>query len=242
VLVTALLVPNVIMYNFVTYYPHASHLGQAQVSLFSTQQLFILGSMFCTMFGHKMTNISNSNDILDISLEERTIYFLMTFLVAKIFFVVAEICEDSSTIQRVFLPLWYIFAIAAVLQIYYILYKILPFLWKQSYNGKFKSHTQMSDFLHLSTIFLFITSIVIAGIVTGRWISPSASETTTGALTSFLYIQVVLTYILTAIPGRCYLLLSKNRLFMCASRMFINRPRSLLFSQVKSKRTSWRRG
>ena len=85
-----------------------------------------------------MINTNNANDIFELSLEQCTIYFLLTFLIGRIFFLIAEIISPPNMTHDACLTLWYIFSIFGVLQIFYILFKLLPFLGKQTKNFKFK--------------------------------------------------------------------------------------------------------
>ncbi len=228
ILVSALIVPNIVFYNLLVHHSGMRDLAKVQVALFNSQLVFVLGSMFCTMFGHALVNLHNSHDLFLMATEERTVCFLTTFLVGRVFFLVAEVV-DSPVTHQACLAVWYVFAIAAALQVLYMLFKLLPFLGKQTLRLKFGSHLQMNDFLVLLAILFFLFASVVtgeappplslqrpcslslfpAGVYTGRWRNPNACHTTLNQLLAPLYIQIVLTYMLTAIPGRCYMLLGE---------------------------------
>jgi hypothetical protein len=209
VLISSLIFPNLIMYLLLYVNTHTfnAYIPQAQLSIFYAQQVLIVGSLFCTMFYHRWENISNSSERLLISIEERTVYFLLTFVIAKIL-----ICF-SVLFPATYVPLYYIAAILAVfgiLQIVAVLVSSLKFLASQTEMFHFRSHHHMSDFYHLLAVLMFVITDFALLTISQRFmdIHPGTdSERKYRILAQeFLYIQIGLTYFLTVIPGRCFYL------------------------------------
>lgn len=209
-LVGALVIPNVILYFLVAQNSSKiePYLPQIQFSIFFSQQIIIIGSLFGTMYEHRWDNVMNPNDRLNISIEERTIYFLLTATIAKVF-----ICF-SVLFSTAYQPLYVIAActsVFAVLQIIYMLIKSMQFLANQTdSNYQFNSHHHMSDFCHLMAALIFIITDFVLLITSQRLLDIDPNVTInyryTLYITEFLYIQVALTYFLTVIPSRSYLL------------------------------------
>eukprot|EP01040_Poterioochromonas_malhamensis_P018611 gene18611-21776_t len=160
------------------------------------------------MYEHRWDNVMNPNDRLNISIEERTVYFLLTATIAKVF-----ICF-SVLFSSAYQPLYVIAActsVFAVLQIIYMLIKSMRFLANQTdSNYQFNSHHHMSDFCHLMAALIFIITDFVLLITSQRLLDIDPNVTInyryTLYITEFLYIQVALTYFLTVIPSRSYLL------------------------------------
>jgi hypothetical protein len=209
VLIAALILPNIVLYfllscNGSKNYPY---IPQLQLSIYYSQQVVIVGSLFCTMFEHRWSNVLNPNDRLTFSIEERTVYFLLTFTIAKLF-----VCF-SVLFPSAYSGLYGISAVLAtlgVLQILIVLVQSLQFLAHQATNFRFKSHHHMSDFFHLLTALFFVITDFLLLTISQRLldISPSESNLPSSRLyvKEFLYIQILLTYLLTVIPGRSYIL------------------------------------
>lgn len=210
VLVGALIVPNLVLYWLLKVGDHGNiypFIPQLQLSLFYTQQVIIVGSLFCTMFEHRWDNVMNPNDRLTFSIEERTVYFLLTFTVAKLFICLSVLFPGSYN------GLYGISAVLAtfgIIQILVVLVQSMRFLATQTTNYQFKSHHHMSDFFHLLAVLIFVITDFSLLTISQRLLDINPDEkahyTYNLYVEEFLYIQIILTYFLTVIPGRSYLL------------------------------------
>jgi signal transduction histidine kinase len=186
------------------------YIPQLQLSLFYSQQVIIIGSLFCMMFYHRFENTMNPSDHLSFSIEERTVYFLLTFTIAKgciLFSVLFPSCYAFLYILASFLSL------IGISQITYVLMCMLGWLYQQTGPSflNFTSHHQFGDFYHILAILVFVITDFVILTLSQRLldinptITPSYSYSSL-YLKEFLVIQILLTYFLTVIPGRSYLL------------------------------------
>lgn len=210
-LVFALIVPNLAMVLLVEKFDSAAaaFIPQLQASIFYSQQLTILGCLLCMMFNHKREAGLNNRDGLNISVEERTVYFLLTALVGKILlFASVSTAKTNNGLKWAGIALIYL----AVFQILIIAVNVLRFLFKQRVMGQFTSHEHMSDFWYMLLVISFAVADLIILTLSNRFsdINPHnySCNGCQNYFADFLYVQVALTVILTVIPSRSYMLLA----------------------------------
>jgi signal transduction histidine kinase len=211
-LLVALVVPNITLFLILrtiksqdNHHYLQSYIPQIQLSLFATQQIVIIGSMFATRFDH--TNTAEVQN-LQFSVGEYTAYFLFTFIIGKLFLFFATITKSYF---QVYFVIGCGIVLFAVVQLLWLIARILRHLGHQMLpNYKFRSHDQMSDFYHAVGILMFVIADIFVFGVSERSldINPHHVDRLKYQffLAEFLYVQVALTFFLTAIPSRCYIL------------------------------------
>lgn len=226
ILIIALFGPNLVMLCVLSGPKEAMnpYLAQLQLSLFYSQQIVIIGSLFCTMFFHRMENVHNVEDRLGLSVEHCTIHFLLMLVIGKLILFIA-ILDKSYYYPCTIVAC--IVIVLAILQAVIVLIVLLKFLWRQTIDLAFQSHEHMSDFYHLLAILLFLisdfTCISLSQQVTD--INPKTFQchkhncNFVQFTVRFLYIQVGLTFFLTVIPSRCYALLAEIKQAKLTTRL-----------------------
>lgn len=187
------------------------YIPQLQLSLFLSQQVIIIGSFFGTLFGQKMISVSNPNDQMQISVEERTVYFLITLVIGKLLLFFASLKHEipsSSVVDGLFI-LGLLIVGFGVLQVLLLSFHVLAFLGRQSRHFEFQSHIHMSAFYNVLAVAIFVVCDFVLFSQSNRFldIDPrQANETSYQFVVEFLYLQIGLTYFLSIIPGRAYML------------------------------------
>lgn len=227
ILIVALFGPNLVMLcalnasNQETMNPL---IPQLRLSLFYSQQIVIIGSIFCTMFFHNMENVHNVQDCLGLCVEHCTIHFLLLLVIGKLILFIAIL--DKSYYQPCTV-IGCIMIFLAILQAVIVLIVALKFLWRQTIDLAFQSHEHMSDFYHLLAILLFLVSDFVCVSISQRVtdINPKTFQCDENNChfveftIRFLYIQVGLTFFLTVIPSRCHALLAEIKQAKLTTRL-----------------------
>lgn len=215
-LLLSLIGPNIVLYCVCVTILH--HISPGWVSLLETSLMFakdtiFMVSLLMSMFGHKMERVENASIKLKISVEDWTVSLLCFWLLQRILFVASSVTTGPS--GNVLELLGIIFAIVTLIMLFYVIVRVILFLFEQQVWLCFASHEHLADFYNSLVLLYFLIIFVILKILyqhhehVGNGVLLDNHSADRNHLIVSLYVQIVVTIALTVIHGRSYVLLAE---------------------------------
>jgi len=206
VFILSLIIPNLTLYNILPDgdTSNDSVMMDIQGAFLLMQTLAVVGSTFCSMFGHKFSNVNNNVEVLNVPVERRCSYFMFFFLCSKIFRVLTVVNYgiDKLVWNTIFRYVSNILFWIGFLQLIYLSLRIIMFLGRQTHGYVFKDSDQMSDFFSTIAVLCFVMINSIMYILSGATLFMSNA----GRMSfDYLYVQISLVIFLQVMNGRCYM-------------------------------------
>jgi signal transduction histidine kinase/CheY-like chemotaxis protein len=215
-LLLSLIGPNIVLYCVSVTTLH--HISPVWVSLLQTSLMFakdtiFMVSLLMSMFGHKMESVGNASIKLKISVEDWTVSLLCFWLLQRILFVTSSVTTGpSGTVLEL---LGIIFAIVTLIMLFYVIVRVILFLFEQQVWLSFASHEHLADFYNSLVLLYFLIIFVILKILyqhhehTSNGVLLDDHSVDLNHLIVSLYVQIAVTIALTVIHGRSYVLLAE---------------------------------
>lgn len=151
--VFSIAIPNLCLYFLLTTSEISSHiLGQIQISLFYSQIITIIGSIFCSTFGNKYSNIGKHSQHY-FSVEKFTVSFLAAFVGFKVFLTMSVMVEGTG--ETIFLILSFVLLISGLIIMSIAVFKFGRLHTFQMKIFQFTDYNQMHDFYRMLGVTVF---------------------------------------------------------------------------------------
>ena len=198
--------------NCALYFTVASHdanidfalVANIQNALFYSQSTAIVGTIFCSTFGHKYNNFTEDVQ-LDISVEKSTVCFLALLATSRFFLLLSSLTLNAnaafgySIVSNVFL-------VTALSTIAFVAFKFTTFLIRQLKGLSFTDYNQMLDFFRMIGVTLYAGYVFLFYVLTNQITSGDATlQQDSVSLVEFLIGKILLVIYLTVIDQHCAL-------------------------------------
>ena len=175
-----------------------------QNALFYSQSTAIVGTIFCSTFGHKYNNFTEDVQ-LDISVEKSTVCFLALLATSRFFLLLSSLTNNAhaafgySIVSNVFL-------VTALSTIAFVAFKFTTFLIRQLKGLSFTDYNQMLDFFRMIGVTLYAGYVFLFYVLTNQITSGDATlQQHSDSLVEFLIGKILLVIYLTVIDQHCAL-------------------------------------
>ena len=202
--VLSILFPNVILYSIISTSDKYGCIPQLWNSIFYSQTMVIIASIFCGTFGHKYRSLPSHNPF-DTRVDRYTVCFLLSFTVYRFLLLLSSIIYED-VLRKVLLAASSLFMIVGMLQMIYVVSRMVYYLWHQMEDGKFREYYQMHDFYRVLAILWYACYTFAIYARSNQLVSDAAAyELTSKDLTAFLFGVIILTIFLEVIEPQCYI-------------------------------------
>ena len=179
--------------------------SKIQDCIFYAQTLTIIGSIFCSMFGHKYSNKLDGKYDFRISVDRRTVCFLITFVLFRFFLSIALVVMDPMS-KIILLLISSIFLVFGMVQMVYVASKILIFLWNQMIGFSFREYVQMHDFYRTIAVVCYSCYVFGWYVHSNRMLSyRGLSQQSSDTLCAYAIGQVLMIIFITLVDSRSYM-------------------------------------